>query len=159
MKIACDFVSIEHLAETQRISNELRLQRLASGAGDDVLQFHTTLWHAWKSLTQNRIFQDASDAFSIAPQMENRTLHNASDAFSIAPQMENRTFHNASDTFSISPQMESTRAMKQTFRRREKNQAVKKLRAVTERLYRPGYDFRCLLCPRMFHRAGLIDHL
>jgi len=52
-----------------------------------------------------------------------------------------------------------TRAMKQALRRKERKQVLRKERAVAERPYRPGYDFRCLFCPGMFHRAGLIDHI
>jgi hypothetical protein len=61
-------------------------------------------------------------------------------------------------SYSFIPQR-SLRATKQILRRREKDRIKKKVQAITERPYRPGYDFRCLFCPRMFHRAGLIDHL
>ena len=30
---------------------------------------------------------------------------------------------------------------------------------IEERPYRVGYDFNCPFCPRMLHRAGMLDHL
>jgi hypothetical protein len=122
IKIACHFISIEHLAETQRICNEFRQQRLSTSAGDDVLQFYITLWHAWKSLTQDQVFHDAPDVSSISP-----------------------------------PPLEATRPISR--HRKDKNRAIKKARLLAQCPHRPGYDFRCPFCPRMFHRAGLLDHL
>lgn len=49
MKIACDFVSIENLDAIVQVSQDLRRHRL-SGPGEDVLQLHLTLWHAWNDL-------------------------------------------------------------------------------------------------------------
>ena len=125
VKIACDFISIENVAETQRICDELRQHRLATGVGEDVLQLYTTLWHAWTTLTNDKIFKDTLNAFSIAPGAQLRDLT----------------------------------LVDRTLRRKEKNRLTKKARMYAERLPRLGYDFRCLFCPRMFHRAGLLDHL
>ncbi|KAF7984188.1 hypothetical protein HWV62_15956 [Athelia sp. TMB] len=52
IKIACDFVDVDNLAETQGLVSEFRLQRIATGSGDDVLQLYNTLWHAWCSLME-----------------------------------------------------------------------------------------------------------
>lgn len=124
VKIACDFISIENVAETRRICDELRQHRLATGVGEDVLQLYTTLWHAWINLTNDKVFKDTLNAFSVAPGTQLRDLT----------------------------------LVDRTSRRKEKIRAAKKERKCFE-LPRPGYDFSCPFCPRMFHRAGLIDHL
>jgi hypothetical protein len=74
VKIACDFISIENVAETQRICDELRQHRLATGVGEDVLQLYTTLWHAWMTLTNDKVFKDTLNAFSVAPGAQLRDL-------------------------------------------------------------------------------------
>ncbi|KAI0057527.1 hypothetical protein BV25DRAFT_1778221, partial [Artomyces pyxidatus] len=50
IKIACDFLSVENLAASCHLANELRRQRLVRGFGEDVLQVPTCLWYAWSSL-------------------------------------------------------------------------------------------------------------
>lgn len=51
IKLACDFVSPENLLRTQSLIKEFREQYLATGWGDDVLQYYTTLWYAWITLS------------------------------------------------------------------------------------------------------------
>ncbi|KAI0058397.1 Clavaminate synthase-like protein [Artomyces pyxidatus] len=51
IKIACDFISAENLDCTAQVWRELRVQRLVSQYGDDVLQLESCLWHAWNSLS------------------------------------------------------------------------------------------------------------
>ncbi|KAL6299902.1 hypothetical protein BKA93DRAFT_741529 [Sparassis latifolia] len=53
IKIACDFLSVEHLLQTQDLIAQFRYQRIRSTSGDDILQFYTTLWYAWSSLFSN----------------------------------------------------------------------------------------------------------
>jgi hypothetical protein len=122
MKIACDFISIDNVTETQRVHEELRRHRLATGAGEDVLQLYASVWHAWKSLTNDRIFTDTTNDL---------------------PNI-------------LGPQLLGSN---QAPRRKEKNRAIKNARMFAERPFRPGYSFDCPFCPRMFHRAGIIDHL
>ena len=135
IKIACDFLSIENLAETQRICSELREHRLATKSGDDVLQFFTTLWHAWKWLVQQ---PDVHDAPDLSPA-----------GFTIG-------YHEDSiDDIHADHALEAVALL----HKREKQRARKKARLLVGRQHRPGCDFGCPICPRMFHRAGLLDHL
>lgn len=50
IKIACDFVSVEHLSTTIGLVSTFRHHRISKQSGDDVLQLYTTLLHAWRSL-------------------------------------------------------------------------------------------------------------
>lgn len=52
IKVACDFIDLDNLIETQALVAEFRLQRIATRVGDDVLQFYNTVWHAWCSLAE-----------------------------------------------------------------------------------------------------------
>lgn len=52
IKIACDFLDIPNLTKTQGLVSEFRLHRIATGSGEDVLEFYNTLWHAWCSLAE-----------------------------------------------------------------------------------------------------------
>jgi len=54
IKIACDFLSAESLQASKSLVQEHRKQRLVNSWPDDVLQFDTTLWHAWGSLQRLR---------------------------------------------------------------------------------------------------------
>ncbi|KAI9437080.1 hypothetical protein BJY52DRAFT_1107277, partial [Lactarius psammicola] len=47
IKIACDFVSVEHLSTTIGLASTFRQHRISKQSGDDVLQVYTTLLHAW----------------------------------------------------------------------------------------------------------------
>ncbi|KAH9048628.1 hypothetical protein EDB83DRAFT_2170073, partial [Lactarius deliciosus] len=47
IKIACDFVSAEHLSTTIGLVSTFRQHRISKQSGDDVLQVYTTLLHAW----------------------------------------------------------------------------------------------------------------
>ena len=50
IKIACDFISVEHLSTTIGLVSTFRQHRISTQSGDDVLQLYTTLLHAWFSL-------------------------------------------------------------------------------------------------------------
>ncbi|KAI9446920.1 hypothetical protein BJY52DRAFT_1193828 [Lactarius psammicola] len=52
IKIACDFVSTEHLSTTIGLVSTFRQDRISKRSGDDVLQVYTTLLHAWCSLVR-----------------------------------------------------------------------------------------------------------
>lgn len=65
IKMACDFISIENIKATHQLVDEYREHRITSGWGDDVLQFYTTIWYAWISLSE------LSDTVSsLAPNVE-----------------------------------------------------------------------------------------
>ena len=51
IKMAVDYISMSNLNRTHALVSEFRMQRLASAWGDNVLQFYTTLWYAWVSLS------------------------------------------------------------------------------------------------------------
>lgn len=52
MKIACDFVSPHNLQTTAELLPQQRQHRLKNeGHGADVLQLHTLLWYAWRSVS------------------------------------------------------------------------------------------------------------
>ncbi|KAI0059793.1 hypothetical protein BV25DRAFT_1808342, partial [Artomyces pyxidatus] len=61
IKIACDFLSVEDVAASIRVASELRMQRLARGFGDDVLQLTNCLWYAWLSLRHHQAKQTLDD--------------------------------------------------------------------------------------------------
>jgi hypothetical protein len=65
IKIACDHVSIQHLDQIEQLVAEFREQRLASGHGEDVLQFYTMLWYAWLSLRQLREIVPAGELLGV----------------------------------------------------------------------------------------------
>ncbi|KAI9446277.1 hypothetical protein H4582DRAFT_1793160, partial [Lactarius indigo] len=50
IKIACNFVCIEHLSTTIRLASAFHQHHISKQSGDDVLQVYTTLLHAWCSL-------------------------------------------------------------------------------------------------------------
>jgi len=52
IKIACDFISVEHLSTTIGLVSTFRQHRISTQSGDDVLQIYTTLLHAWCSLAR-----------------------------------------------------------------------------------------------------------
>ena len=52
IKIACDFISIEHLSTTIGLVSTFHQHRISKQSGDDVLQVYTTLLHAWFSLAR-----------------------------------------------------------------------------------------------------------
>lgn len=62
IKIACDFLDAENLAETRDLVAEFRLHRIATKTGDDVLQLYNTLWHCWCSLSEQeeKVYSRAS---------------------------------------------------------------------------------------------------
>ena len=73
IKIACDFISVEHLSTTIGLVSTFRLHRISKQSGDDVLQLYTTLLHAWCSLVRfHELYSkhpdmDSEGAYSLYP--------------------------------------------------------------------------------------------
>lgn len=67
MKIACDFVSIENLDATIKVSKELRKHRLSLGKGEEVLQPCLTLWYAWIHMDTRLPDSKSKSAGSVYP--------------------------------------------------------------------------------------------
>ena len=51
-KIACDFISIDNITETQKLVQEFWTQHLSTKHGDDVLNLYLTLYYAFTWLCQ-----------------------------------------------------------------------------------------------------------
>ncbi|KAI0703120.1 hypothetical protein C8Q76DRAFT_590035, partial [Earliella scabrosa] len=47
IKVACDFVSPQNIQRTLKLAQELRLHRISSRSGEDLLQLRTMVWFAW----------------------------------------------------------------------------------------------------------------
>ncbi|TFK45215.1 hypothetical protein OE88DRAFT_1640216 [Heliocybe sulcata] len=57
IKVALDFLSVADLPPTERVGQELRIQRIITDWGEDVLCFYDVLWYAWLSLSQQMKFR------------------------------------------------------------------------------------------------------
>jgi hypothetical protein len=150
IKIARDYVSIDNLAQTERLVAEFRNQRLASGAGDDVLQLYTMLWYLWVSLS-GQLFPVGDEGVPICGPDVNMDI--ASDypmASSPPPDPVLGSFIIGSPSAAPHPKVSW---------RRDKNRASKKAKKLAMGPPPPDHIFVCKFCSRKFHRGGLIDHL
>ncbi|TFK45238.1 hypothetical protein OE88DRAFT_1649467 [Heliocybe sulcata] len=57
IKVALDFLSVADLPPTECVGQELRIQRIITDWGEDVLHFYDVLWYAWLSLSQQMKFR------------------------------------------------------------------------------------------------------
>lgn len=69
IKIAFDFVSFHNLWRTWNVASELRMHRLLTNSGDDVLQLKLTLYHAWKALSAKYIMLKATSTSTSVPPL------------------------------------------------------------------------------------------
>ena len=51
IKVACDFVSAQHLERVKQKIPEQRLHRIRSDGPEDVLQLRSLLWYSWQSIS------------------------------------------------------------------------------------------------------------
>ncbi|KAI0060291.1 hypothetical protein BV25DRAFT_1807669 [Artomyces pyxidatus] len=79
VKVACDFLSMENLAVSERLSHDFRRHRLAGGVAQDVLQLHPTLWYAWNGLRElsNELDTEERTTVSESPSESGRSHLNA----------------------------------------------------------------------------------
>ncbi|GBE89655.1 hypothetical protein SCP_1603190 [Sparassis crispa] len=172
IKIACDFLSINNVRETQEVVSQLRYQRLQSGFGDDVLQFFTTLWYTWKSLSHMSELVAVPDIFIVGGDTHSEPPATSEDI--LAEEQENalsfdtlaitspgtRQIHEiCSPTASHLTQGRDTLSHLEEKKKRRKEK--KHAKAHSQRPQKPGFDFTCPIphCAGYYHRAGLLDHL
>lgn len=178
IKIACDFVSIERIATTERLIQQFRHHRLNIGPnlGDDVLQLYHTLWYAWKWLAKQRDTTNAaamSDAirrlsFDVSEATANN--YNLAGDHSYTAFHSNRPLMGSSDMDGSRPPVDETncddhildapsRPPNKAERRRAFNKEKRKRKVLGERPAISGHNARCPLCEGSFNRNGLICHL
>jgi hypothetical protein len=164
IKITCDFLSVESLSASFELVDEFRAQRLIHHWPDDVLQLETTLWHAWNTLSEirNPILDRELDALDYNPAAT--TLVSLTDPIVSTDSEATGTMD--SEPVAESPHPDDMPVEKhcpdqltRQEQKRQKRQAKKQCLATTERPHKAGHDFRCLFCPRTFHKGGLLDHL
>ena len=142
IKIACDFLSIESLAASSQLIHEFRKQRLVHRWPEDVLQFETSLWHAWNSLS----------CLSTITAYREQT-YKSTDMTDIdgAPPGDTADLPSVgADTSRLLAKQES---------RQRKRHLRKQRIAVSERPRQKGHDCPCPYCPRFFNKSGLVFHL
>ena len=170
IKAACDFVDTRNLKETCRVASELRLQRLCTGHGQDVLQLSTTLYYsviALRTLSAGgaaggRLMPD-DECSSSEDRSSLMDVDDLPDTNSFAHDHDLNTPDNSIDvpaTVNHSRSNGPTTTHPKTLRKREKNRMGRLDKAKKARSHQsPEFCFRCELCPRKLTRSGLIDHL
>ena len=148
IKIACDYVSIANLQRTHQLLAEFREHRLLTNSGDDVLQFYTVLWYAflWLSKQQWTLNSQAGPPAGDVetPDIEMSNVGNLDLSIS-----------DNSSSFAASPGAPLTKAQKKSnkFKMRRKAALIK------PRAEKPDQQLLCPMCPRKFHRNGLVNHM
>ena len=143
IKIACDFLSIECLVASGQLVHEFRMQRLVHQWPEDVLQFETSLLHAWNSLCHLRATIPCH-AQTLHPTMISTIVRDGT-------RLENSDLEPAgADAARLLAKRES--------RQRKRRQRKQRL-AVSARPRQSGHDCLCPYCPRFFNKSGLVFHL
>jgi len=168
IKMACDFISVHNIRQTRQLIPEFRLHRLATGWGDDVLQFYATLWYAWKSLFRMRPslafappnpdpsgISIGGQAASISSPFNLTAVNDIPLSSVTAPSIPlSAVLHcehtQASNLSSATPPRRQSR--------KEKNLA-RRAHAVAQRPSKPWHIYTCPICLRKLNRNGFIDHL
>lgn len=176
IKIACDFLPVENLKQTLQVASELRLQRLCTGHGQDVLQLLPTVYYTILALRelQSKVFTGRlrSDNYSPSMTADNllttRLSHDSSMQHSAHTDISATSNSNDDDAYTTPTPVNylngPTTVHPKTLRKREKNR-IKRLTRATEACPYKGpslgleFRFACPLCPRAFIRCGIIDHL
>jgi hypothetical protein len=143
IKIACDFLSIESLDASYQLLGDFRTQRLFCRWPEDVLQIETSVWHAWNSLSRLYAMTASREQTNRSPAISN----SQSDP------------HEGMDDPPTTRDNSKSEAEMKREKRRLKRHARRQQMAIAERPYKPGFDCRCLYCPRMCNKNGLIFHL
>jgi hypothetical protein len=176
IKIACDFCSMANIRRTQRVAAELRQQRLADSAGDDVLQLYLTLWYTWLSLS--RLAKASRDVTSQDPFCGHDVLAdvsvypNQTNSASIpfdapSPMSTDPPIYPANSSgWGDDTALVSTTVQESTTRREKKQQKArdrKKARRhpLGARPTGPDQIWSCpvKVCRRTLSRNGVFDHL
>jgi hypothetical protein len=177
--MAVDFLSIPNLKRSRRLVSELRMQRLADGVGDDVLQLYTTLWYAWVALSSlYKSFPsgeppDADMAYGdnfptpLSTELPAMLVDKVpSTSTIVGDQLLEDAISNPTDsTFALS----ATHIGGQTARRQQRQLERNKRRRnrkhqdflLAARPPRPGFDLECpsSVCERKLNQLGLLDHV
>jgi len=169
IKIACDHVSVQHLDQIEQLVAEFREQRLASGHGEDVLQFYTMLWYAWLSLRQLREIVPAGEPLGVVLDSSiNEDISMAEPGGGLgSSNSSSNLVHGSSSAVSVDNrfpaahnQPNSTAAVTlKKDRRRQKNRANKRAKVTGARPHKPVAEFLCPCCSRILGRSGLIGHV
>jgi hypothetical protein len=158
IKIACDFVSMQNLAVTERLVHSFRQHRLAVKWGDDLLALHSTLYYLYISLPKLREVALARDS-----QVPSGVAGDPSNSVTDATHAASSFDDSAMAVDDLPPQTSSKRDRKLMLR--HTNEKNKRKVALSEerkqRGSRPGFDFICPLCPDegFFNRMGVLLHL
>jgi hypothetical protein len=169
IKIACDHVSIQHLDQIEQLIVEFREQRLASGHGEDVLQFYTMLWYAWLSLRQLREKVPAGKPLGAVLDSsidEDISMAEPGDGLGSSNSSSNLV-HGSSSAAPVDSRFPAAHnqhngAAAATSKRvwqKQKNKANKRAKVTGARPYNPVTEFPCPFCSRILGRSGLIDHV
>ena len=178
IKMAVDFVSMPNLNRTHRLVSEFRMQRLADGAGDDVLQFYTMLWYAWVSLSSRYKFlspggpldtdMDCGDLstpilIELPAMIAVDALPVATAIPSLADNTPSSSVSSASATLPVDDPLGKMSRQKERQQERNRNRRHRKHRTnlTAARPTPPGYDLECLspTCERRLNQLGLLDHM
>jgi hypothetical protein len=139
IKVACDFVSVANLKRTRQVASELRLQRLCTGSGQDVLQLSTTLYYGFMAL---RAIQPSSSV--------------PSPDYDSSPMVTDDLTATVNHPHGPTPTTLDLRTQHQRDKRR-----IRRHEQLTEAPphQKDDFGFLCPLCPRRFNRSGVINHL
>jgi hypothetical protein len=189
IKMAVDFVSMPNLNRTHRLVSELRMQRLADGAGDDVLQFYTMLWYAWVSLSSRYKFllsgepsdtdtnMDHGDDFPTSipikiPVILDVDTHPVATTIPTAiPSLADNASLSLSSSVSTTLSVDDDPGKMSRQKERQKERQIKRNRGRRSRKHQvyltmarptlPGYNLECLspTCERRLNQLGLLDHM
>jgi hypothetical protein len=185
IKIACDFISIQSLAQTHQLVSELREHRLAAKWGEDVLALYDTLYHAYSAFPalqetadlQQRSAQNAETLYH-SPNLPPTSPPNPSlddcamiiDDSSIAVDDPSMAVDDSTVTAMTVGDSATTIGDPPPSKRQRKlhlrhiNEKQRRRDAMQEaRRTEPNGDFKflCPLCPEVsyFDRSGLLGHL
>ena len=152
IKIACDFICIANLPATQKLRSEFHEHRLATNSGDDVLQLHNILWWACVWLSEQ--------PWSLVTVEAN----NPTEDPPMADVDEDIVMVDISGSSSIDTSS-STPVQGVDLRTAAQRKLAKYNQRRKEKLLRRGgkvnteHKEGCPICPRKFHRNGVINHL
>lgn len=148
-----------HLPATQKLAQEFRAHRLASGFGEDVLQFYNLANHAWTFLSKEyEYFTSEPPGLPIIAEdtnMADRVYIPPDDASPL-----DVTPGDMQDMQSITSQLVYHTSDSSTVPNKRKRQHTRYTVKPPGRPKHPNRRFPCPFCvPQYFNRTGLVDHL
>jgi len=166
IKIACDFISLQNLAETCHVASELREHRLTSQWGEDILALYDTLYHAYRSfptvLETISHQQHIHTSHGQDPHPKSSSPEVSAMEVDNPPPASEEVFAMVIDNSPLPRTSHTPPGRLRKLELRHLNQKQKRRDAILEeRAAEPGKDFICPLCPgdSYFNRSGLFCHM